>query len=97
MTGLKDKHLKAVYWCFIDEATGKLQHLRFCESESAFDYMLSKRLYVEQHGKALAFYSDKHSVFRVNQKSSNSQMTQFGRILNELNIDISFANSPQVT
>ena len=23
---------------FIDDATGKLQHLRFCESESAFDY-----------------------------------------------------------
>jgi hypothetical protein len=32
----------------------------------------------------------------VNQKSSlNSQITQFGRILNELNIDIIFANSPQ--
>jgi len=32
---------------FIDDATGKLQHLRFCESESAFDYMISTRLYVE--------------------------------------------------
>ena len=32
----------------------------------------------------------------MNQKSSlNSQITQFGRILNELNIDIIFANSPQ--
>ena len=30
---------------FIDDATGKLQHLRFCESESAFDYMISTRLY----------------------------------------------------
>ncbi len=48
---------------FIDDATGKLQHLRFCESESAFDYMISTRLYVEQHGKPFAFYSDKHSVF----------------------------------
>ena len=44
-------------------------HLRLCESESAFDYMLSTRAYIEQHGKPLAFYSDKHSVFRVNQSS----------------------------
>ncbi|QSQ93439.1 ISNCY family transposase [Acinetobacter indicus] len=81
---------------FIDDATGKLQHLRFCESESAFDYMISTRLYVEQHGKPLAFYSDKHSVFRVNQSSKkDTKITQFGRVLNTLNIDIIFANSPQ--
>jgi protocatechuate 3,4-dioxygenase beta subunit len=74
---------------FIDDATGKLQHLRFCESESAFDYMISTRLYVEQHGKPLAFYSDKHSVFRVNQSSKkDTKFTQFGRVLSTLNIDI---------
>ena len=81
---------------FIDDATGKLQHLRFCESESTFDYMISTRLYVEQHGKPLAFYSDKHSVFRVNQSSKkDTKITQFGRVLSTLNIDIIFANSPQ--
>ncbi len=81
---------------FIDDATGKLQHLRFCESESAFDYMISTRLYVEQHGKPLAFYSDKHSVSRVNQSSNkDTKITQFGRVLSTLNIDIIFANSPQ--
>jgi len=81
---------------FIDDATGKLQHLRFCESESTFDYMISTRLYVEQHGKPLAFYSDKHSVFRVNQSSKkDTRITQFGRVLSTLNIDIIFANSPQ--
>ena len=81
---------------FIDDATGKLQHLRFCESESTFDYMISTRLYVEQHGKPLAFYSDKHSVFRVNQSSKkDTKITQFGRVLSTLNIEIIFANSPQ--
>ncbi|WP_425919539.1 ISNCY family transposase, partial [Acinetobacter sp. TSRC1-2] len=81
---------------YIDDATGKLLHLRFCEAETTFDYMLSTRAYIERYGKPLAFYSDKHSVFRVNQKSSqDSKITQFGRILNELNIDIIFANSPQ--
>jgi hypothetical protein len=34
----------------IDDATGKLQHLRFWDSELTFDYMISTRLYIEQHG-----------------------------------------------
>ena len=38
-------------------------HLRFGETESAFDYMLATREYVEKHGKPLAFYSDKHGIF----------------------------------
>ena len=41
-------------------------HLRFGETESAFDYMMATREYLEQHGKPLAFYSDKHGIFRVN-------------------------------
>ena len=58
--------------------------------------MLSTRCYIEQHGKPLAFYSDKHSVFRVNQSSKQeTKITQFGRVLSRLNIDIIFANSPQ--
>ena len=81
---------------YIDDATGKLLHLRFCQAETTFDYMLSTRAYIEQYGKPLAFYSDKHSVFRVNQSSTQqTKVTQFGRILNELNIYIIFANSPQ--
>jgi hypothetical protein len=43
---LKDRALNAVL-VFIDDATGKLQHLRFCASESAFDYMISTRLYID--------------------------------------------------
>jgi hypothetical protein len=47
---------------YIDDATGKLLHLRFCEAETTFDYMLSTRAYIEQYGKPLAFYSDKHCI-----------------------------------
>lgn len=36
---------------FIDDATGRLMHLRFGETESAFDYMMATREYLEQHGK----------------------------------------------
>ncbi|MFW2068237.1 ISNCY family transposase, partial [Acinetobacter johnsonii] len=36
------------------------------------------------------------SVFRVNQSSkTDTKITQFGRVLSTLNIDINFANSPQ--
>lgn len=35
---------------FIDDATGRLMHLRFGETESAFDYMMATREYLEQHG-----------------------------------------------
>ena len=44
-----------------------------------------------------AFYSDKHSVFRVTKKEAKGGqgMTQFGRALSELNIEILCANSSQ--
>ncbi len=71
-------------------------HLRFGETESAFDYMMATREYLEQHGKPLAFYSDKHGIFRVNKGSSTTTgVTQFGRVLSELGIELICANSPQ--
>lgn len=81
---------------FIDDATGRLMHLRFGETESAFDYMMATREYLEQHGKPLVFYSDKHGIFRVNNGGSTTTcVTQFGRVLSELGIELICANSPQ--
>ena len=55
------------------------------------------RTYLETHGKPVAFYSDKHGIFRVNAKDAagGGGATQFGRALKELNIDMLCANSPQ--
>ncbi len=72
--------------------------LRFVESESAFDYFRSTVSYLQRHGKPVAFYSDKHSIFRVYAEGATGRskgVTQFGRALGELNIDIICANSPQ--
>src|SRR6202048_3390241 len=80
---------------YIDDATSRLMHLQFVESESTFDYFAATRTYLERHGKPVAFYSDKHGVFRVNKKDAvgGDGMTQFGRALHALNIDIICANS----
>jgi hypothetical protein len=82
---------------FVDDATSRLMQLRFVTSESAFDYFRTTRAYLEEHGKPVAFYSDKHGIFRVNSKEAagGDGVTQFGRALLALNIDIICANSPQ--
>jgi hypothetical protein len=82
---------------FVDDATSKLMHLAFVASESTFDYFRATRAYLEAHGKPLAFYSDRHGIFRVNRKGAlgGDGMTQFGRALHALNIEILCATSPE--
>ena len=80
---------------FVDDATSRLMTLRFVASESAFDYFRTTRAYLEAHGKPVAFYSDKHNIFRVNNGEGGERVTQFSRALEALNIDIICANSPQ--
>jgi transposase len=82
---------------FIDDATSKLMQLRFVPSESTDSYFQALRGYLDAYGCPVAFYSDKHSVFRVLRKDAKGGqgMTQFGRALAELNIEILCANSSQ--
>ncbi|EJE8737512.1 ISNCY family transposase, partial [Vibrio vulnificus] len=82
---------------FIDDATGRLMNLRFSETESAIDYMVTTREYLETHGKPLAFYSDRHAVFHNSNKNAveAKNPTQYGRILKELGIELICANSSQ--
>ena len=51
----------------------------------------------ERARKPVTLYSDKHSIFRVVRREAPSSdgMTQFGRALHELNIDILCANTSQ--
>src|SRR3954468_16545637 len=93
----EDRGPQCTLLVFIDDATSRLMHLRFVETESTFDYFAAARFYLERYGKPVAFYSDKHAVFRVNSKGAvgGDGMTQFGRALHQLNIDIICANSPQ--
>ncbi len=81
----------------VDDATSRIMHLHFVHTESTFAYFDAARGYLEHHGRPVAFYSDKHSVFRMHQTGalSGDGLTQFGRALRSLNIDIICANSSQ--
>jgi transposase len=91
----EDRAPSCVLLVFVDDATGQLVGMRFCESESTFEYMDLTKRYLLQYGKPVALYSDKHAVFRVNNPSATrgEGMTQFGRALYELNIESICANT----
>jgi transposase len=83
---------------YIDDATGQLGELWFVPEETTFAYFEASRHYFERYGKPVAFYSDKHGIFRVNQSrplGTTSGLTQFGRAMQELDVQIICANTPQ--
>ena len=89
---------KCTLLVYIDDATGQLLELWFVPDETSFAYFEASRHYFERYGKPVAFYSDKHGIFRVNQEQTiglGSGLTQFGRAMQELDIQIICANTPQ--
>lgn len=91
-----------VLFVMVDDATGRL-FCRFYESEdtaSAFDLF---GRYVKQNGLPQALYVDRDSIYRVNDPkareagalSGKMPLTQFGRAMKELWVNVICANSPQ--
>ena len=82
---------------FIDDATGRLMELYFTPGETTFGYFAATERYLTRYGKPATFYSDKNSIFKVNMKNAltGSGMTQYGRAMKELDIEIICANTPQ--
>jgi transposase len=82
---------------FIDDATGRLMELYFTPSETTFSYFAASRRYISRYGKPVALYSDRNSIFRLIHKNAltGDGMTQFGRAMKALDIEIICANSPQ--
>lgn len=92
----EDRAPRCTLLVFIDDATSAIMELRFVPSESTFSYMRALEVYLERHGRPVAFYSDKHSVFRIAKPHKNGNgMTQFTRALAELNIDLICADTSQ--
>lgn len=93
---LEDRGDPCVLISFVDDATGRT-YGRFFKSETTRAYMITARAYFSKYGRPLAFYSDKHSIFRINKPGclKKELITQFGRACKELGIDIICAHSPQ--
>lgn len=92
----------------VDDATGRVLGLYFDEEELTTAYFEVLFQMNADTGLPLEFYSDKRSCFRVNRESPpltieqqlggvDARLTQFSRALDELGIDITYANTPQAT
>ena len=90
----------------VDDATGKPVWLELNQSESINSYFRACEGYFLKHGLPLALYVDKHGVFKINNyrgqdfkkpsiEELRSELTQFGRAMEELGVELIFANSPQ--
>jgi hypothetical protein len=82
---------------FIDDATSRLTALHFAPVESGKAYLAALREQILVHGRPLAFYSDRHGIFRVNAKDAQSGdgKTEFGRVVDRLGITLINALTPQ--
>lgn len=76
----------------IDDATGKVLAGWFTKEESQLGYCYMLRILLKKWGIPLAFYSDKHTILK---SPKDGNLTQFGRMCNELGIELIFANTPQ--
>jgi hypothetical protein len=83
----------------IDDATGTML-CRFYPAETSQAYMDLLSRWIGKYGRPLAWYSDRHSIFRAESKLLGEDepvavLTQFSRALAELSIELILANSPQ--
>lgn len=85
----------------IDDASSMVTGLYLAENECLHGYFEITRQTITNHGTPLSMYSDKHAIFRspLTQKKEEvgeeANLTQYGRALDELGVNIIFANSPQ--
>ena len=93
----EDRGPRCALIVFIDDATSRLTALRFAPTETTRAYLEALRSHVLAHGCPLAFYSDRHGIFRVNAKDAKSGdgKTEFGRVAERLKIEPIHALTPQ--
>ena len=78
----------------IDDATSKVV-ARFFPAETTEGYFRLLKRYIGKHGRMLAIYADRHSIFFATDKHGEPVLTQFGRALEELGVQLIPAGSPQ--
>lgn len=87
---------------FIDDATSRIMDGEFVDYEGTFTLSGATEHYLKTYGKPLCFYVDKHSTFKINRQATIEEelkdfqpKSQYSRAMDELGIELIFANSPQ--
>lgn len=87
---------------FIDDATSRIMDGEFADYEGTFTLFSATEHYLKTYGKPLSFYVDKHSTFKINRQATIEEdlkdfqpQSQFGRAMEQLRIELIYANSPQ--
>ena len=80
----------------IDDATGIVVNAMFCELENTHSYFSLLGGLIRRCGIPIALYSDRHAVFKYTPPSEAAGApTQFSRAMDELGVQLIFAQSPQ--
>lgn len=92
---------ECVLMCYIDDATGK-PFGRFYEYEGTIPAMDSFKRYIKKRGIPLSVYLDMHSTYKSTKKltieeelNNEEHLSQFGRSLKELGVELIYAHSAQ--
>jgi hypothetical protein len=82
---------------FVDDASNRVLAAIFVPVEATEAYMETLRSYIGKHGRPVALYADKHSIFDISDKEKleEGELTQFGRVAKTLNIELIAAHSPE--
>jgi len=83
---------------YIDDATGEVSGALFRAEEDAAGYFMGLASICQSQGLPLAIYADRHTIFQSPDKRSTAAeppRTQYGRLLDELGIELIAAHSPQ--
>lgn len=98
----EDRGHKCALLIFIDDATSRILHGRFITVEDTANLMACSMGYLKRHGRPVAFYVDKDSIYKVNRQANIAEelrdetpLSQFTRAMGELGIQMIFADSPQ--
>lgn len=97
------EHSPCCLMAAMDDATGKILSLLFCENECSWAYLELLRQVVKDHGVPCSVYQDKHTALKRNddywsleeELAGRQEPTQVGLALEALGIEAIFANSPQ--
>ena len=93
---------KCALLVYIDDATSRILHAEFVTVEDTFNLMRSTGIYLRKHGRCVAIYVDKDSIYTVNRQATVDEelrdshpITQYTRAMKELGIEVILAHSPQ--